>query len=219
LNISSYGKIINTKTGDPVPAKVLSGIVDGRFKNTYISDDGTFNLKIPKGVDYTIVAEVPGHVGKKQTINFNKNHIFYKEYTYNLEVEPIEPGMKIETDPIYFEQSKAIVLKKSYPALDKLAIHLKDHPTLYVKIEGHTDNQGDRKALIKLSEKRAEAIKEYLVYQKRVNPVRIETIGIGPDQPVNDNSSADLRSMNRRVEVIVTSSASQVLGLQSDGEK
>ena len=72
-----------------------------------------------------------------------------------------------------------------------------------IRIEGHTDNQGEKEALQKLSEERAEAVKRYLVYQKRINPLRIETLGKGDSDGLTDNSSEEKRIKNRRVEVFV----------------
>ena len=59
-------------------------------------------------------------------------------------------------------------------------------------------------ALQKLSEERAEAIKHYLVYKKFIQPLRIETIGMGDKIPLNNNKTDKLRSKNRRVDVIIT---------------
>ena len=74
---------------------------------------------------------------------------------------------------------------------------------MYIIIEGHTDNQGKEDELMSLSEQRAEAIKDYLVYKKRIKPVRLTTAGFGGSRPVNDNSTDGLRAINRRVEVYI----------------
>jgi outer membrane protein OmpA-like peptidoglycan-associated protein len=102
-------------------------------------------------------------------------------------------------------QSKAVVRKDSYKEIDRLAYYLKQHPDIYIQVSGHTDNQGDKAALLKLSKDRAKAIKDYLVYKQYINPLRIKTVGIGCDQSINDNSSNRLRKKNRRVEVEVIS--------------
>jgi len=132
-----------------------------------------------------------------------------KEVSVKKEIEIIkgkpEVGKKIDLKPIYFMQSKAVVRKDSYQEIDRLAYYLKQHPGIYIKVSGHTDNQGEKTSLLKLSEERAKAIKDYLVYKQYINPLRIETVGYGGDQPINDNSSDRLRKKNRRVEVEVTS--------------
>ena len=71
-----------------------------------------------------------------------------------------------------------------------------------IRIEGHTDNIGKQEDLQKLSQERADAIKSFLV-QKGVTADRISTVGQGARYPLTDNSSDDLRSKNRRVEIVI----------------
>ncbi|MBK6902849.1 MAG: OmpA family protein [Saprospirales bacterium] len=71
-----------------------------------------------------------------------------------------------------------------------------------IRIEGHTDNIGEHKSLVDLSEKRAKAVKDFLV-TKGVDPRRIDTVGFGPSRPVSDNKDEE-RGFNRRVEVRIT---------------
>lgn len=114
-------------------------------------------------------------------------------------------GASIEINKIFFEQSKPIVLEKSNRQLHKLYMVLKNSPSLKIKIGGHTDNIGDQDQLFKLSEERAQAIKDYLVKKKGIEGSRIVVVGYGATKPLNDNSTEDLRSKNRRVEIEVLS--------------
>ena len=92
---------------------------------------------------------------------------------------------------------------QSFGELERLANMLLETPGLHVKIEGHTDNVGRPEDLQALSEARANAIRNFLL-EKGVGPERIEAKGMGPQFPLNDNSSDALRAQNRRVEVTVT---------------
>jgi outer membrane protein OmpA-like peptidoglycan-associated protein len=112
-------------------------------------------------------------------------------------------GEKTPFHNLYFEKTKAIVLEKSFPALDELVMGLEENPSLKIQIEGHTDNIGNDKDLMELSWQRAEAIKAYLV-EKGINESRISTVGYGSQRPVSDNFSEENRSKNRRVEVRLT---------------
>ena len=76
---------------------------------------------------------------------------------------------------------------------------LKEYPALRVAISGHTDNVGERDKNLTLSAARADSVKAYLVSQG-INANRIETRGVGPDQPIADNKDAPGRQKNRRIE-------------------
>ena len=111
-----------------------------------------------------------------------------------------------------------MVLEKSFPALNQLAEMLKENRYLRIRISGHTDNQGDEKLLLELSDDRAKAIKAYLVGKHKIDENRIETIGYGATRAVNDNSSDALRKQNRRVEVeiIDTEESSVKMGKEKE---
>lgn len=69
-------------------------------------------------------------------------------------------------------------------------------------IEGHTDNVGDDAANQKLSEERAEAVKDYLVKNCQVAAERLGTVGFGSSKPIADNANEEGRAKNRRVELV-----------------
>ena len=114
----------------------------------------------------------------------------------------LESNKTIILNNIYFAQSKPEVLEESYPALEKLANVLKTRPHVAIKIEGHTDNVGEKKDLMELSWKRAESIKNFLIRQG-VLAENIYTQGFGDTRPLNNNSTELLRQQNRRVEIRV----------------
>ncbi len=119
-------------------------------------------------------------------------------------------GGSIEINHIYFEQSTANVLSASKRQLKKLSWLLKQSPNLVIRIEGHTDNVGDKKLLKQLSEDRANAIKAYLVEQKGIHPSRVEAYGYGDSQPLNANQTEAEKKQNRRVEIAVVRNESVV---------
>ncbi len=205
ITVTIKGQLLHAKTKEPLSGKVLTGFaLSKEFNNVYISDDGSFKMNVPKGVTFKLVGEKAGYTGLEETISFKKDYVYYKEYEVNLMLEPIEVGAKIHLDPIYFKRSKPIILKSSYTALNELAEMMKERDHISIKIEGHTDNQGNSDDLMALSKARAEAIKEYLVYKKRVNPLRIETEGFGSKQPLNKNKNEAERAANRRVEFSIS---------------
>lgn len=103
-------------------------------------------------------------------------------------------------EKVYFATGKATVLPKSFKLLDQVSKLLVEHPEIpTVAIEGHTDNVGSADKNRVLSQKRAEAVKAYMV-KKKVPAERLKPIGYGPDRPADTNDTPAGRENNRRVE-------------------
>lgn len=100
---------------------------------------------------------------------------------------------------INFDFDKAVVKPEFAPVLDVAAGILKERPALKVVVEGHTCNIGTDAYNQKLSERRAKAVKDYLV-KKGVRADNLETVGYGEMQPMADNKTKSGRELNRRVE-------------------
>lgn len=107
---------------------------------------------------------------------------------------------KIEfTLNVQFASGSAVVADEYKMDLEKLAEFLMKYPTVTAEIEGHTDNTGSEKLNFRISQKRAEAIRAYLVTKLKVDKKRLTAKGYGPSQPVADNATAEGRLKNRRV--------------------
>ncbi len=119
---------------------------------------------------------------------------------------------------IVFQTGKDVLLPESYPVLDQVKTYLDQNPTVtQMRIEGHTDNQGDPKMNLKLSGARAEAVVAYLT-GKGVAPTRLIAVGFGDTKPLVPNTSPDNMAQNRRVEFhIATSRGVALRGQRPDG--
>jgi outer membrane protein OmpA-like peptidoglycan-associated protein len=91
----------------------------------------------------------------------------------------------------------------SFKLLDEVGQAMIDHPKIHVEIQGHTDSQGDDDFNLKLSQRRAESVRDYLI-KKKVDSDRMVSKGYGENVPIADNRTADGRSQNRRVEFVIT---------------
>lgn len=201
--IEIIGRVINRKTKNILPKAQVRYWTDGNAANTITATDGTFRLKVPKGVKFYLKPEKPGFTGSVEEIFFRRDYYYFDEHYLNLPMDPLEVNAKIELLPIFFQQSKPVILEESYSELERLAATMTEMPGLQIRVEGHTDNVGKAEDLLRLSEERAEAIKVFLV-QKGIDPKRIATVGYGPRYPLNDNSTDELRAQNRRVEFVIT---------------
>ncbi|HSW59462.1 MAG TPA: OmpA family protein [bacterium] len=104
---------------------------------------------------------------------------------------------------VLFQTGKAVIDRKSYDMLKEVADALKNAPSVKkIIVEGHTDNIGNRDLNISLSQKRAEAVREFLV-DEGVDSDKLEAKGYGPDKPVSSNRTAAGKAKNRRVEFVL----------------
>lgn len=102
---------------------------------------------------------------------------------------------------VLFGTNMAVVSDRYVPEVEKLATFLKDHPSLSVEIEGHTDNTGAVDYNKRLSLRRAQAVAIMLISRFGVPAERVTTVGYGLERPIASNDSADGRAQNRRVVV------------------
>jgi outer membrane protein OmpA-like peptidoglycan-associated protein len=136
----------------------------------------------PKPVETEVVFET-------QSASFNKSM-------------KVRVGQKLELSHIYFERAKSHLLPTSTPELNDLVTFLKNNPTIRIRLEGHTDNQGNPEHNKVLSENRVKETKKYLV-ENGIADSRIEYIGYGGVKALNSNRVEALRKLNRRVEVVI----------------
>jgi outer membrane protein OmpA-like peptidoglycan-associated protein len=101
---------------------------------------------------------------------------------------------------VTFATNQSEVQSSFYPVLNSVAKVLKEYEKTMVHVTGHTDSTGGYEYNLQLSQKRANAVSSYLAAQG-VQPVRLQTQGLGPDRPVAANDTPDGRSQNRRVEI------------------
>ena len=101
---------------------------------------------------------------------------------------------------ILFDTGKFSFQKQTFPVLQAITAILKEYPTAKFSIEGHTDNVGKADFNQKLSDGRANAVKQYLI-DNGIDPFRLTSKGFGMDNPIDTNKTAKGRANNRRVEV------------------
>ncbi len=110
---------------------------------------------------------------------------------------------RIYIAPYYFDSGSRNIFAKSdfNDVLDNVVAIMGANPTITVSVNGHTDDRGSESGNQKLSEKRAKQVMEYLI-KKGVDPARLNSAGYGESQPIGDNTTAEGRKQNRRVEFI-----------------
>lgn len=108
-------------------------------------------------------------------------------------------GAKLVIDGIVFKTGSAVIDEVSAPVLARAAVAISKAPGAKIEVAGFTDNVGSDRSNQKLSERRAASVKAYLV-KSGVPSTQLSAKGYGEADPVVDNSTADNRSENRRIE-------------------
>ena len=127
------------------------------------------------------------------------------EITEDFRMTPDEVGTTVQIENILFTRATAEFssLKAAQIELDKLLGLMNANSTMEIRLDGHTDNRGDKNLNIKLSEDRVKTVKAYLV-EKGIDEARITAVGHGGAKPIARNSEAATRVLNRRVEFVIT---------------
>jgi outer membrane protein OmpA-like peptidoglycan-associated protein len=104
---------------------------------------------------------------------------------------------------VLFKFDSANLTDEGKAALDEVATAVMGSPDMFLLLEGHTDNTGDKAYNIRLGERRIETVKRYLAVDKGVPVYKIEEISFGADKPVAPNDSKQGREQNRSVTLTV----------------
>ncbi len=169
------------------------------LKKTVSDESGKVKTKLPGGKTYLIKIKSVGAPENYTEIPIpalGENEIYG---TYQILVK-YELPKTITLDNTYYGFGKATIRHESYKELNELAELMKHKKSLQIEIAGHTDNVGDSENNKKLSQARANAVKNYLV-NKGIEAARVVAKGYGEDFPVDTNDTEAGRQNNRRTEV------------------
>ncbi|MCX7832979.1 MAG: OmpA family protein [Ignavibacteria bacterium] len=113
--------------------------------------------------------------------------------------EEIKVGEVVVLEGVNFETNSSRITPESETILQKTLEYMKKHPEEKYEISGHTDSRGSREKNMRLSQERAEAVKNWLV-EHGIDESRLTAVGYGPDMPIVPNTSEENMYKNRRVE-------------------
>lgn len=200
------GIVKDAKTGRPVTTRIIyedlhSGVEVGRATSSPAS--GAYRIALPAGQHYAFRAEAPNYFAVNENLDL-ATLAEYSELTRDLMLVPIEEGQTVRLNNVFFSSGTADLLDQSATELARVVDLLSYNPAMTITLRGHTDNVGESSDNLRLSGARARAVADYLVRQG-VARERIREKGLGETEPVADNSSAEGRRMNRRVEFQIDS--------------
>ena len=173
---------------------------DHYIKARIDSSDGAFTAVVSAedSSDLVLTVSKPGFAFQSKLI-LSDDIEQGKPIAINLNLEEIIPGKSYRINDINYATNSAEIMSGSKLVLQEFAFYLKENPQLIINIYGHTDNVGAPADNLKLSELRAQSVKNYLI-DLGVSASRLDAKGFGESMPLADNTTAIGRAKNRRTE-------------------
>lgn len=198
------GKITNADTKVPISARLI--IIDNTTKKEMAAVQtnevaGTFEIVLPKGTQYSMNVSMSGYISASENIVVNADTLF-QDATKDVALIPIEVGKTVKLNNLLFQRGQAEMLETSFAELDNVVSFMEENPTVIIQLEGHTDNQGDPKGNVILSERRVRTVRQYMV-KNGISQKRVFLKAYGGTKPLFSNGTEESRKLNRRVEFMI----------------
>jgi len=192
--------VVDKKKG-PIEGIVISlTSPTGKVYYTEETDkEGFAEVLVPIGQTYDLVYLSLGRKNVAAKVEVKNEPRLNLKLTMRYERE--EPTKPFVLDDVQFATGKATITPDSFPRLDALVEYMTHKKTARIEISGHTDNAGKKSVNKKLSQQRADAIRDYLV-SKGIEKDRIKAVGYGDEKPIAPNDTSEGRQKNRRIEAI-----------------
>lgn len=190
---SIAGLITDAATGDPVKARVE--FPGSRLAGVDATEDG-FKLANVAAGEYRVEVIADGYLTASTSVTVRP------EQETRADFELVRKDVTIPLK-VFFDFDQATLKPESKPALEGAAKIMRENPGIRVEIQGHTDNVGGADYNRRLSQRRAQAVVDYLVASLGVDIARLQARGFGPDRPIASNETEEGQAQNRRAEFIV----------------
>ncbi len=200
------GIITNAESGEPIEANIelIDNDTGELIKSiSSYSITGSYTVPLPPGKDYAMTVEAKDYLFHSENFYIADTSI-HEVIKKDIKLQPMGIGIKIVLNNVSFDTGKSTLKSKSFTELDRVVEIIKKYPTMKVEISGHTDDVGSATYNQKLSQKRAQAVVDYII-GKNIKTEQIIAKGYGESKPRADNKTEEGRQINRRVEAKIIS--------------
>lgn len=196
------GKISNSEDNAPVEADIeLFDLNTGESIAMFRSKPGTgeYSFAVPGNREYGMAITAEGYLFHSEFVELPEDDS-YMSYMHNVDLKNFKIGSGIVLNNVFFDHDDAKLKPASAGELSNVKKLLDENPNLILEMSGHTDSDGSEAYNMRLSEKRAKAVKSWLV-DNGVDPNRLAAVGYGESQPAASNSTENGKAKNRRTEM------------------
>jgi len=206
-NLVTYvkGLIFDKYTKEILDAKVeIINLMDGKtiFDDLSNPETGEFLATLTVGKSFGLNISKNGYLFHSQNFTPDLN-LINKPFILEIPLKKIEIGGLVIMNNIFFESGKFNLLPESKIELQQLIRFMNENPSVSIEIGGHTDDIGNEKSNLELSNERARIVYNYLL-SKHIPASKISYKGYGESIPLIDNSTEENRKNNRRTEFKIT---------------
>ena len=194
--------VLDAETKQPLQAKARMRGADNSVIGSLNNADGIYEFVIisstPK--NYIVYVEMDNYIFENIELSVGGATASETKEEKTILLRKIKTGEKSVLRHVFFDTGEAIIKPESFDELDKFVSMLQQNMRVRVEIGGHTDNVGTPELNLKLSQRRAAAVKSYLT-SRGVEAKRVTAVGYGETQPIVSNDDEEGgRAINRRVE-------------------
>jgi outer membrane protein OmpA-like peptidoglycan-associated protein/tetratricopeptide (TPR) repeat protein len=198
----TQGRVFDAVTKKPIEAVVqLFDLNTNALTQQVYSDGetGEYTAVLNEGRAYAMYAAAPGYLLKSLSFDYSNQQKF-DPLTLDIYLDPAKSGRSAVLNNLFFDSNKATLKPRSRTELSRLVEFLRQDPSLRVEVAGYTDNVGTPAANLSLSQRRAQAVLDYLTSQG-VPASRLRAKGYGEARPLAANDTEAHRAQNRRIEL------------------
>jgi len=198
----AQGNVFDAKTKKPLGALIqLYDVATDNLIQQVQSDQqsGDYTVVLVEGRQYAMYVSADNYLLKSLSFDYTAGKDF-NPLTLDVYLDPIRAGANVVLNNLFFPTNKYTLEPKSKTELNKLVQFLNLNKTVRIQISGHTDDVGENQFNLELSRKRAQSVIDFLT-QQGINRNRLEAVGYGETKPVQPNTSAENRQLNRRIEL------------------
>ncbi len=207
--VGSVAGMLRDSTSNTPLAGVVVRLIDAQHKEITQTTDASGNFRfeglVPGSAELHVAAD--GYLADVESVEVKARHESHHDLLVRAKPKNglIAVGAKEISlkQQVQFATDSATILPASFPLLTEIAdVLIREQRIKRVEIQGHTDNVGGADLNKRLSETRAESVKEWLV-KHGVEGSRLSSAGFGASRPLNPNVTAAMRARNRRVQVVI----------------
>ena len=198
----AQGRVFDAITKKPLKAEVkIYDVTTDALTQFVTSDpeDGDYTAVLNEGHQYAMYAVADKYLLKSISFDYSSRKNFDPQML-DIYLDPVRAGRSVVLNNLFFDTNKYELEPRSRTELNRLIEFMRHYQDVQIEVSGHTDNVGTADANAQLSERRAEAVVEYLGTHG-VSKTRLRAKGYGASRPLAANDTEEHRQQNRRIEL------------------